>query len=380
MKILQLLSLLIFASFVASCRSEEPDVPDVKPKDTSRTVLVYMVANNSLNSPAADDIASMKTAIADGALQDGRLLIYKVGYLSDPELIELTPDGTSVLKKYPGTTSSVEPSVMAQVISDMKSLAPAKDYGAIFWSHSTGWLSPVKKSSKGQRSWGDDNGKKMSIPDLANALKGCGLSFIYFDCCFMGNVETLYEIKDAAPYVVASPVEVPADGMPYETNLKHFFSEQPDLVAIARNTYEHYNALTGPDRSCVMSVYDMSALDRVAQAASDILAVNHTTPPDVEYQQYGFRTSWNNFADLFYDMGQYYTSLTDDSRLLGEFEAAMDDFIVYTAATPKMWGQWDLTHTSGASTFIYSESPAKAEAYGYDGLKWWDHVVKPYFE
>lgn len=365
---------------MASCRSEEPDVPDQKPKDTSRTVLVYMVANNSLNSAAADDIASMKTAVADGALQDGRLLIYKVGYLSDPELIELTPDGTSVLKKYPGTTSSVEPTVMAQVIADMKSLAPAKDYGAILWSHSTGWLSPVKKSAKGQRSWGDDNGKKMSIPDLAKALDGSGLSFIYFDCCFMGNVETLYEIKDAAPYVVASPVEVPADGMPYETNLKHFFSERPDLTAIARNTYEHYNALTGADRSCVMSVYDMSALDRVAQAASDILAVNHITPTDVEYQQYGFRTSWNNFADLFYDMGQYYTSLTDDSRLLGEFDAAMDDFIVYTAATPKMWGQWDLIHTSGVSTFIYSESPTRAETYGYDELKWWNHVVKPYFE
>ncbi len=376
MKIKSLLLLILSAIYLSSCHSEDPQPnPEPESESASRTVLVYMVASNSLNSAATDDIESMRTAISDGALQNGRLLIYKVGYLTSPELIELTPDGTTTLKSYPGVSSSVTPEAMKQVISDMKSLAPANDYGAILWSHSTGWLSPYKIQSQASRSWGDDQGAKMSIPDLADALQGSGFSFIYFDCCFMGNIETLYELKGITPTIVASPVEVPADGMPYETNLQYFFSDNPDLVKIARNTYEHYNALTGSARSCAMSVYDMSAIDKVAQASADILAVNNVTPEGIEYQQYGYHTSWNNFENLFYDMGQYYESLTVDTELLNAFTGAMNEFIVYTAATPQMWGQWNLLHTSGVSTYIFSEDPNTGIVNGYDQLAWWRDVV-----
>ncbi|MCM1504333.1 MAG: clostripain-related cysteine peptidase [Muribaculum sp.] len=376
MKITSLLLLILSAIYLTSCRNDEPKPnPEPGQQNATRTVLVYMVASNSLNSAAADDIESMRTAISHGALQNGRLLIYKVGYLTSPELIELTPDGTSTLKSYPGVTSSVTAEAMKQVVSDMKSLAPADDYGAILWSHSTGWLSPFKMPSQASRSWGDDQGAKMSIPDLASALQSAGFSFVYFDCCFMGNIETLYELKGTTPLIVASPVEVPADGMPYETNLQYFFSDKPDLTRIARNTYEHYNALTGSARSCAMSVYDMNAIDKVAQAAADILATNTVTPEGMEYQQYGFHTSWNNFENLYYDMGQYYESLTDDQTLLTAYRTAMKKFITYTAATPQMWGQWNLSHTSGVSTYIFSENPDIGIVNGYDQLAWWRDVV-----
>ncbi len=379
MKILSLLLSVTAALSIMSCRNDEPDPnPGPEPGETTRTVLVYMVASNSLNSAASEDIESMKEAIKAGALQKGRLLIYKVGYLSSPELIELTPDGSTTLKTYPGVTSSVTPEAMTQVIADMKSLAPADDYGAIFWSHSTGWLSPVKSQPRTNRSWGDDKGAKMSIPDMASALKDSGLSFIYFDCCFMGNIETLYEFKGVTQWIVASAAEVPADGMPYEINLRHFFSKTPDLIRIARNTFEHYDALTGAARSCTMTVYNMEAIDKVASAASDIIASNSVSPEGIEYQQYGFHTSWNNFADMYYDMGQYYESLTDDATLLKAFHESMSEFITYTASTPKMWGIWDLKHTSGVSTYIYSENPETAYIYGYDTLGWWRDVVGPH--
>ena len=372
--------LLTLTLILASCRDDNdgPD-PDPNPKETSRTVLIYMVASNTLNSAAVDDLNSIQEAVDNGALQNGRLLIYKVGYLSDPVLQEMTKDGLSTLKTYTGVKSSVTVDAMKQVIADTKRLAPAKDYGAIFWSHSTGWLSPIKVKPTIQRSWGDDKGEKMSIPDMARALEGAGLSFIYFDCCFMGNIETLYELKNSAPYIVASPVEVPSDGMPYEINLKYFFSDKPDLVRIARNTYEHYNALSGSERSCAMSVYSMGAIDDVAAASADILESNHITPEGIKYQQYGFHTSWNNFDGMYYDMGQYFKSLTSDSSLLSAYDDAMESFIVYTAATPMMWGRWELKHTSGVSTFIYSENPSTAQSYAYGDLAWWRDVVEPAF-
>ncbi len=380
MKFTSLLLLIIASLSIFSCKSDPDPTPDPKPRETSRTVLVYMVASNSLNSAAADDIESMKIAVNNGALQDGRLLIYKVGYQSSPELQEFTPNGLVTLKSYPGVTSSVTVEAMTQVMADMKALAPAAEYGAIFWSHSTGWLSPVKVQPRTSRSWGDDKGAKMSIPDMAVALKDTELSFIYFDCCFMGNIETLYEFRGTTPYIVASPVEVPADGMPYEMNLKYFFSKKPDLIKIARNTYEHYNALSGSNRSCAMSVYNMDAIERVAEASAAILASNHITPEGIEYQQYGFHTSWNNFDGMYYDMGQYYESLTSDKPLLESYRDAMDSFIEYTAATPKMWGTWELKHTSGVSTYIYSEDPANGSLNGYESLAWWRDIVSPAYQ
>lgn len=380
MKFTSLLLLIIASLSIFSCKNDPDPTPDPKPRETSRTVLVYMVASNSLNSAAADDIESMKIAVNNGALQDGRLLIYKVGYRSSPELQEFTSNGLVTLKSYPGVTSSVTVEAMTQVIADMKALAPADEYGAIFWSHSTGWLSPVKTKPRTSRSWGDDKGAKMPIPDMAEALKDTGLNFIYFDCCFMGNIETLYEFRGTTPYIVASPAEVPADGMPYEINLQYFFSKEADLKKIARNTYEHYNALTGADRSCVMSVYNMNAIDGVAEAAAAILSDNNVTPEGIEYQQYGFRTSWNNFNGMFYDMGQYFESLTSDNSLLESYRKAMDSFIEYTAATPKMWDTWELKHTSGVSTYIYSEDPDNGSANGYEDLAWWRDIVSPAYK
>ena len=41
-------------------------------------------------------------------------------------------------------------------------------------------------------------------------------------------------------------------------------------------------------------------------------------------------------------------------------------------------GIWDLKHTSGVSTYIYSENPETAYIYGYDTLGWWRDVVGPH--
>lgn len=63
---------LLFALIMASCGSDEPDVP----AGVSRTVLVYIAGNNSLGSGWDErDIAEMERAVAAGALNGGRLCI-----------------------------------------------------------------------------------------------------------------------------------------------------------------------------------------------------------------------------------------------------------------------------------------------------------------
>lgn len=101
MKLKLLLSLIISFCLV-SCSDD--DGPEVK-KESSRTLLVYMVSDNSLYSFGESDLKEMLTAARNGGLKnDGRLLVYYASGLT-PELREITPDGIVTLKTYDDVTS-----------------------------------------------------------------------------------------------------------------------------------------------------------------------------------------------------------------------------------------------------------------------------------
>lgn len=374
---------LLFALAVISCGDDEPDKPDVPdaPEGVKRTVLVYMAANNSLGYVYDDrDIAEMEEAVAEGALNGGRLLIYHADLDGTCILSEVTEEGTVQIKEYTDGLSSVSIAAMRNVFADMREVAPADDYGLVLWSHASGWIdygkSPEQKVSK---SWGIDGSYQMSIPDLGKALGGERFSFIYFDCCFMGNIESLYEIRDAAPFVVASPAETPLDGMPYDLNIKCFFEETPDLIGAAKNTFDCYDAMSGRYRSCTMSVYDMSHIEEVASAVSGIMRENSVPLPGYTTQQYGT----SGFRDRFYDLSHYMESLTGGDSRMGDYEAAMSKFVIYAEHTPNMSlssPAIKLNNCHGVSCYIIEESGGSVLVPAhYDDLQWWQDVIAPVF-
>ena len=363
-----------------------------QPAGVSRTVLVYMAAANSLGHGSyssrrwdIEDIREMTSAVQAGALDEGgRLLVYHAGSGMVPELKEITRDGVVTLRRYEGEGSPVSVAVMRGVLDDMRTVASADEYGLVLWSHASGWMIDNGKSPEG-RSWGVDESegkgskaKEMAIPDLARALDDQHLLFIYFDCCFMGNIESLYEVKDAARYVVASPTETPLAGMPYEENVPCFFSKVPDLRQVAKNTFDYYDAKSGSDRSIAISLYDMSKIDAVAAAYKNVLAVNKVPADGYSQQQYGYGRTYGN---RFYDFAHYVKSLTDDSSLLGSFDRAMSDFVLYTDNTPSMWGgEINLIHCNGVSSYIITGTDDYvASTKGYYDLRWWNDVVSPAF-
>lgn len=374
---------LLLALVVTSCGDDEPDKPDVPdaPEEVKRTVLVYMAANNSLGYVYDDrDIAEMEEAVAEGALNGGRLLIYHADLDGTCILSEVTEEGTVQIKEYTDGLSSVSIAAMRNVFADMREVAPADDYGLVLWSHASGWIdygkSPEQKVSK---SWGIDGSYQMSIPDLGKALEGERFSFIYFDCCFMGNIESLYEIRDAASFVVASPAETPLDGMPYDLNIKCFFEETPDLIVAAKNTFDCYNAMSGRSRSCTMAVYDMSHIEEVAWAVHCILHDNNVPLPGYVQQQYGT----SSFRNCFFDLTYYMESLTGGDNRMDDYRSVMSKFVIYEAHTPNMsllLPAIALNNCHGVSCYILEKSGDAVTIPGrYDDLQWWQDVIAPVF-
>lgn len=394
--------ILALAGMLASC-SDEPEtaVPRAFENDavsngkTGRSVLVYMLADNSLGADGYDreNLAEMIQAAQDGKLGNNRLVIYHDDRkASAPMLKEVTPSGLKILKVYENSLLSTDRRRMQEAIDDFKKVAPAEHYGLIFWSHATGWpLANIANNATDiTPQWvGEDRGNYMDITDLSAALQGAGFDYVYFDCCHMASVEALYELRHTADWFVASAAELPAEGMPYYRTLPYLMPAEPDLVAAAKATYDKYDNLTGVGRTSTMSVINASALDGLADATRRLLNHGVHLPSDYTGQPFQ-RTSYGSPCYL-YDFEDYIHNLqferSDEiaeggqlkgSQLISQWEAALSEAVVYQASTPWIFNTIKVDHHCGLTTFIL-RCPVDANKQGYCNLEWYTDVASHYF-
>ncbi len=380
--LLSILCLLV----LAACGSH--DEPGKSPDDlmTHRTVLVYMVADNTLGTSWGSDKADldeMVKAAENGALNGGRLIVYhnRPGTASGnvPQLLEVTKNGLVTLKEYSDDpmTYSVDPERIKEVVADTKRIAPAKDYGLVLWSHANGWLENLGANDEGNyrgRAFGDDRGKHIKITTLASTLSGNYFSFIYFDCCLMGTVEVAYEMRRLTPVIVASPTELPIDGMPYDKNVGAFFTNGlPDMLLAARNTYEWYAKPGAVDPYCQMVVINTEGLDGLADASRQIFAGVTDYPASTSGIQKYVRSGAGKC--YIYDLREYMTMLTGgEGAKFSAFEDAFDSTVAAAHTTPMGIGSLTISSYNGLGSFIIL-SAGDVTYRGYNNCAWYREVV-----
>ena len=202
-----------------SCGSskDEPEGPT-----NEHTVIVYMAACNSLGSGGYDrqDLIEMQEAVANNTLH-GQVLVYRGDIDGNAKLYRMTAEGPKPLRDYASDgLSSVHSERMINVLKDARTLAPARSYGLVLWSHGNGWLQTGIEDNNNEfqpTAWGEDRGRVMNITTLRRVLEQVGTwAYIYFDCCFMASVEVVYELRNTAPYIIGSATELLLTGMPYE--------------------------------------------------------------------------------------------------------------------------------------------------------------------
>lgn len=351
------------------------DEPEPEPP-VSRTVLVYMVAGNDLGRDGWEkaDLQEMIKGLAAGATdQGGTLLIYRNAYGSEHDcLIRMLTDGTEeTLVTYDDDDlCAVDADRLTRVLSDARRYAPADGYGLIFWSHGTGWIEEqTSRSDIAPLSFGLDNRRRMKITSLADALRPYPSEWIYFDCCHMGTAEIIYELRDAAPLIVASTTELPLEGMPYDRNLPVFFSPEPSLAIAAANTYEYYRDTPGvSSNSCSIAVYNTSAMAELASATAAILATGATLPAD--YRPIDYTRS--SLSGTIFDMRDYIMALDASDALRRAWDAAYTKAVEYHASTRTCYGI-DMSNFTGLGCYIVT-GPNDVTR-GYANYGWYTDVV-----
>ncbi len=373
---------------LVACSSAGNDEPPliIDPVDpVHRTVLVYMVAKNNLHSdiyPEEDydhlDIKEMQQAAAAGGLNGGRLIVYHSSGNEAPKLIEITPDGSQeILRTYPASSVSVSASQMEQVLDDTQLLAPASDYGIVLWSHGSGWLEDGIEQLPLTRSFGlEGSSSTMNISVMADVLRNRDLSFIYFDCCFMASIEVFYELRECAPYIVASASELPVYGMDYAANIPCFLtSGEPDLKQAVKNTFDSYDRREGEWRTCTISLVETSTLDNVAAAARNLYS-DISIPYNITSVPQRFLRGTN----YYYDLSDYVNKIEKvDASKADALSDAVDNAVICKYNTPSLWPgtQFDevkINTHCGMSTYIV-RSAGDADKKGYRNLKWYKDVV-----
>ena len=215
----------------------EPEIIS-EPEPKKMTLLVYMAADNDLESYAIQNLKAMEHASFEN-MNVLILLDRAQDYdetndaWTDTRLFELVHDETDsnfiISKRIDcpilGISSTRQTeldmgnfNVLRNFITFAKNEYEAEKYSLIIWGHGTGWrYSMLSEKSDSSRAVAidDKSGSYMSVSQMGRALKNQGICVLGFDTCFAGVFENVYEIRNYAAYTVASPGVSPSSGWNY---------------------------------------------------------------------------------------------------------------------------------------------------------------------
>lgn len=167
---------------------------------------------------------------------------------------------------------------LRQFIMWVKDNYPAQRYGLIMWDHGDG----IFKKSNSTDSKAIDKGfvGTMKLWEMSSSVEqfvqtvGQKIDVLGFDVCLLGQIETAYQFKDLANYVIASEKTEPGDGWDYHNGFMPL-SENSAISAdsIAKRICKTYTDAYAPGGSS----YEASS----TQAVISIDSLNNLLIPEL---------------------------------------------------------------------------------------------------
>ena len=328
---------MCLALLSACCKDDEETIPQ------TRTVLIYMSAENTLSYDSENDLEEIRQGSQE-LTNDDYLLVYYDRAKKDelPWLARIVKgqlkDSVSIADMQISEKDEYasNPAVFEKVLSYAYSHYPATaGYGLTFWGHASGWLR--EDSIAHSRGYGVDNGTNspsydsgywMNIPTLRQALeKQPHLEFILADCCNFMCLETIYELCEVTDYIVGSAAEIPAQGAPYDKVVPEMFKRKDAAKAIMTKYAESYKDYLP------LSVAKTVEVDALAEATRTVLKAIYsrldTEYPDMTglihyYNEY--RAQYHPYYNVFYDAGDFVKKYATEAEYK-EWKQALDRVI-----------------------------------------------------
>lgn len=355
---------------LGSCTEEAFDIDKVN-KQTILVFLPWTGGNSSigLTEDLSKNIDSICAGIKDKkGLNNTRVLVFFSNNANNSTLFDLTYNDVTKevsrtpIKTYEGSAYN-SANGFADILNEVRQNAEALNYALIIGGHGCGWScaddwinypNQAKSFNTQQtlsydtpfsgiqfgtdpdnpttRFFGSVDRKENSI-DLSTLVEGIKQSgikmqYILFDVCYMGNVETAYELKDVTNYLVASSSEIMAKGIPYRLMWSYLNGTTPNYSSLVNGIVNFYKNSNSP--YCNMAAIDCRQLDALANVMKEInqkYTFDTTIPLDSIQPLDGF------LPHLSYDMAVYVDSLRPNGYLKDQFSNQLKKTVKAAAHT-----------------------------------------------
>lgn len=355
---------------LGSCTEEAFDIDKVN-KQTILVFLPWTGGNSSigLTEDLSNNIDSICAGIKDKkGLNNTRVLVFFSNNANNSTLFDLTYNDVTKevsrtpIKTYEGSAYN-SANGFADILNEVRQNAEALNYALIIGGHGCGWScaddwinypNQAKSFNTQQtlsydtpfsgiqfgtdpdnpttRFFGSVDRKENSI-DLSTLVEGIKQSgikmqYILFDVCYMGNVETAYELKDVTNYLVATSSEIMAKGIPYRSMWSYLNGTTPNYSSLVNGIVNFYKNSNAP--YCNMAAIDCRQLDELANVMKEInqkYTLDTTIPLDSIQPLDGF------LPHLTYDMAVYVDSLRPNGYLKEQFSNQLKKTVKAAAHT-----------------------------------------------
>ena len=349
------ISIIVTPLMLSSCNDEEindnPDIPGYT-EPAKQTLFMYMPwsGGGNMYQSLLNNITSFEKAIEENHGTDGNALLVFIS--ESRELSNLIRiyyhDGAcqrDTLKQYYFSTCDYTTAEgITSIINDAMNAAPAENYAMAIGCHGTGWMPAgtnistraaimnIRNKQIPQTRFfgtgdGGDPDYQTDITTLAEGIVNTGIKmeYILFDDCYMSNIETAYDLKDATDHLIASTCEIMLTGMPYgEIGIDLLNNNYKNVVD---KFYEYYSKYSTPCGT--IGVVDCREITEMAYIMKQINEACPDLPCDVaEIQDLdGYENT------IFFDFGDYVSHLYIDTSLAEMFNTQLNKLVPYKANT-----------------------------------------------
>lgn len=284
--------------------------PPVSTAAGTWTVMVYVAADNNLESFALSDINEMEAANLPSGVRVATLVDRATGYSTadgnwtDTRFGVLSHDDNmnaigSSLTSW-GERDMGSAATLTEFINAAKAAAPADHYALIIWNHGGGITGT---------SWDDASyGSNLTMAEMSQAISASNqtsFDIIGFDACLQGVLDQSYSLRQQSTYQILSQNLEPGDGWDY-TNWLSVFNQNASPTALqvanaAVTTYASFYQAQG-DNSITLSVIDSAEVADLASAWSSFATAVNATGSSAIANLEAARTSTLTYMDAYVDL------------------------------------------------------------------------------
>ncbi|MBQ8706908.1 MAG: hypothetical protein IJ523_02330 [Succinivibrionaceae bacterium] len=347
-------------------------------KETDWVVMVYIGADNNLEMSAYVDMLEIESAKPDNAevlvLIDrsrgnfqgwrnwyGARLYRMVRGRAIPDyksfigssVNDLPADISSEVLSDIGEINSSDPRFLKDFIKYVASNYKGKRYALVAWDHGGGIHGMLEDDGTGAMHLMSNRQFSAAVAEGVQLLPRRKFDLMVMDMCLMGMLDFLYDVRNYADYVVASPPNAPGVGSDYRIMMDLLARRDLGVEDIGKGIVDAnidvYNNIT--DEAGSFSLYRSGAIEPVADALKELsgtLAAKARKDPFLLTRQIGLSAHFG--GQLGYDdrqLGKGAVSSVDLLDFAARLEAsdkaygpyvarlkkALKDFVVYTNAS-----------------------------------------------